>query len=60
MQILDKEDMLNGISVVSAIRNIASHDYEGLNLEIIESVIRLKLPAIKQKIDSFLASVATR
>lgn len=52
-QILDKEDMRG----LSAIRNIASHDYEGLNLEIIESVIRLKLPVIKQKIDAFLQSV---
>ena len=52
-QILNKEDMRG----LSAIRNIASHDYDGLNLEIIESVIRFKLPAIKQKIDTFLANL---
>lgn len=47
---LSKEDMRG----LSAIRNIASHDYEGLNLGIIEEVIRSKLPPIQQKINAFL------
>lgn len=50
MQIFNKED----IRGLRAIRNIASHDYDGLNLGIIEDVIRLKLPQIKAKLDDFL------
>lgn len=51
LSIFDKEE----IRGLSAVRNIASHDYEGLNLEIIESIIRVNLPIIKDKIDNFFA-----
>lgn len=53
---LTKEDMRG----LSAIRNIASHDYEGLNLGIIEEVIRSKLPPIQQKINAFLQDQGTK
>lgn len=45
----------NDMKGLSAIRNIAAHDYDGLNFAIIEKVIREYLPATKQKIDDFLA-----
>ncbi|SQC36408.1 Protein of uncharacterised function DUF86 [Helicobacter fennelliae] len=54
--IFTKED----IRGLKAIRNIASHDYEGLNLEIIEDVIRFKLPPIQVKIDEFLAHTSSK
>lgn len=38
-----------------AIRNIASHDYEDLNLGIIEEVIRHKLPGIEKNISDFVS-----
>lgn len=44
----------NDIRGLKAIRNIASHDYEGLNLEIIEEIIRYRLPPIREKIALFL------
>lgn len=50
MEIFSKED----IRGLRAIRNIASHDYDGLNLAIIEDIIRFKLPQIKSKLDKFL------
>ena len=36
------------------IRNASAHDYEGLNLAIVQSVVRDYLPSIKQNIDKFL------
>ncbi|WP_298705812.1 HepT-like ribonuclease domain-containing protein [uncultured Campylobacter sp.] len=36
------------------IRNASAHDYEGLNLAIVQSVISDYLPNIKQNIDKFL------
>lgn len=50
LELFSKDD----IRGLKAIRNIASHDYEGLNLAIIEEVIRYKLPPIREKIASFL------
>lgn len=37
------------------VRNATAHDYEGVNLSIIEDVIRDYLPNIKTNIDKFLA-----
>lgn len=48
--IFTKED----IRGLKAIRNIASHDYDGLNLGIIEEVIRNKLPQIEKNINDFI------
>lgn len=50
LSLFSKED----IKGLSAIRNIASHDYDGINFSIIESVIREKLPTLKKKIDDFV------
>ncbi len=50
LSIFEKDD----IKGLSAIRNIASHDYEGLNFAIIENVIREYLPPLKERIDNFL------
>jgi hypothetical protein len=36
------------------IRNASAHDYEGLNLAIVQSVVGDYLPSIKQNIDKFL------
>ncbi|MCR2102256.1 hypothetical protein CUPS4256_03160 [Campylobacter upsaliensis] len=44
----------NDIRGLKAIRNIASYDYEGLNLAIIEEIIRYRLPPIREKIALFL------
>lgn len=52
-EIFTKED----IRGLRAIRNIASHDYDGLNLGIIEDVIRYKLPPIQEKIINFLENI---
>lgn len=38
------------------VRNATAHDYEGVNLSIIEDVIRDYLPNIKTNIDKFLAT----
>lgn len=59
MDICDEADILelfnkNDIRGLKAIRNIASHDYEGLNLAIIEEIIRYRLPPIREKIALFL------
>jgi len=45
----DKEDIRGAF----AVRNFIAHDYEGVNLAIIESVIREYLPRIKAIINSF-------
>lgn len=52
LSIFSKDD----IRGLSAIRNIASHDYDGINFAIIEDVIRNALPTLKEKIDSFLSN----
>ena len=36
------------------VRNATAHDYEGVNLAIIEDVIRNYLPPLKEKIDNFI------
>lgn len=36
------------------LRNASAHDYEGLNLAIVQSVVSDYLPSIKQNIDKFL------
>ncbi len=38
------------------VRNATAHDYEGVNLSIIEDVIRDYLPNIKTNIDKFLVT----
>ena len=48
---------IEDIRGLRAIRNIASHDYDGLNLGIIEDVIRYKLPPIQEKIINFLENI---
>ncbi|TNB61628.1 HepT-like ribonuclease domain-containing protein [Campylobacter helveticus] len=50
LELFNKDD----IRGLKAIRNIASHDYEGFNLAIIEEVIRYRLPPIREKIALFL------
>mgnify|MGYP002519034588 CR=1 FL=1 len=52
-------DILNRFSRASlrglaTIRNIASHDYEGLNFSIIKEVIRSYLPAFKKELQGVL------
>lgn len=49
------QDDIRGLK---CIRNIASHDYDGLNLAVIEEVIRYKLPPIREKIDLFLNEIS--
>jgi hypothetical protein len=39
------------IRAISTTKNIASHEYERLNLELIEIAIRDYLPILKEKID---------
>ncbi|AHE94551.1 DUF86 domain-containing protein [Campylobacter fetus] len=41
---------------IKAIRNIAAHDYEGLDFSIIHDVVKYYLPSIKTNIDRFLVS----
>ena len=41
---------------IKAIRNIAAHDYEGLDFSIIHDVVKYYLPSIKTDIDRFLLS----
>ena len=42
------------IRAISTTRNIASHEYERLNLELIEIAIRDYLPILKEKIDKMI------
>ncbi len=48
----DKKDLKGSYDV----RNYIAHDYEGLNLAIIEAVLREKLPKIKKVINDILES----
>lgn len=48
----DKEDLKGTYDV----RTFIAHDYEGVNLSIIELVIRMKLPKIKAIIEDLLRS----
>lgn len=41
---------------IKAIRNIAAHDYEGLDFSIIHDVVKYYLPSIKTNIDKFLVA----
>lgn len=41
---------------IKAIRNIAAHDYEGLDFSIIHDVIKHYLPSIKTNIDKFISA----
>ena len=47
----DKEDLKGSYDV----RNYIAHDYEGINLSIIEHIIREKLPKMKKIINHILA-----
>ena len=38
---------------LKSVRNIASHDYDGLNLVIIEKIIRESLPSIIERLNDF-------
>ena len=48
----DKEDLKGSYDV----RNYIAHDYEGVNLGVIEQIIRDKLPKMKTIIEQLLAS----
>ena len=50
LNIFDESD-LKGIADT---RTFIAHDYDGVNLSIIEAAIRAKLPTIRKLIDSFL------
>lgn len=50
LTLFSKED----IKGFRGIRNAIAHDYEGVNLPIIEEIIRSYLPNIKEKIDKFV------
>ena len=45
----DKEDIRGAF----AVRNFIAHDYEGVNMALIENVIRVYLPKIKNEINIF-------
>jgi len=47
----DKEDLKGSYDI----RNFIAYDYEGVNLPIIEMVIRIKLPKIKAVVDDLLS-----
>ncbi len=46
----DNEDVKGAINT----RNFIAHDYEGINLPIIEFIIRERLPVLKTEIDKLL------
>ena len=46
----DKEDIRGAL----AIRNFIAHDYEGINMAIIEDVLRKYLPKLKRTINEIL------
>jgi len=46
----DKEDIRGAL----AVRNFIAHDYEGINLSIVEDVIRVYLPKLKTKIEEII------
>jgi len=48
------ELLSRSIKGAMSIRNFIAHDYEGVNLEIIESTIRETLPNLKQEINRIL------
>lgn len=49
-EILDESDIKGSISL----RNFIAHDYEGVNLSIIEQVIREQLPKLKNSIKKII------
>lgn len=50
LSLFTKEE-INGLNTI---RNISSHDYEGLNLAIIEHTIRNFLPILVEKAENYL------
>ncbi len=47
----DNEDVKGAINT----RNFIAHDYEGINLPIIEFIIRERLPVLKKEIDTIVS-----
>ncbi len=54
LQRFDKRDLKGTYDI----RNYIVHDYEGINLSILEMVIRTKLPIIKKTIEDILKNSA--
>lgn len=50
MKVFDRDDLKGSYDI----RNFIAHDYEGINLPIIEMVIREKLPHIKKCAESII------
>ena len=50
---LDRDDIKGSYDV----RNYIVHDYEGINLAIIETIIRTKLPKLKSDIETILTEL---
>ncbi len=43
---------------MASIRNFIAHDYDGINLAIIEDVIRYKLEPVVQIVDNILENIS--
>jgi uncharacterized protein with HEPN domain len=54
LQEFDKRDLKGAYDM----RNYIVHDYEGLNLSVIEMVIREKLPMMKKTIEQILGKIS--
>ncbi len=50
LSIFDKEDIKGSYEL----RNFIAHDYEGVDLYIVEDVIEQRLPVIKERINKIL------
>ncbi len=42
---------------IRAIRNIAAHDYDGLDFGIMQNIVEFHLPLMREKIENFLAKI---
>jgi uncharacterized protein with HEPN domain len=48
--LIEKFDLVNEVKGAYNVRNFIAHDYEGVNLAIVEMILRKNLPELKEKL----------
>lgn len=57
IEILEKYDLLTESKGVYSVRNFIAHDYEGVDLGLMESTLRYNLPILKEKLEKLQAGL---
>ncbi len=50
VEILEKYDLLTESKGAYSVRNFIAHDYEGVDLGLLETILRFNLPVLKEKL----------